>query len=311
MVGPEQMPSGPFHFVVDDRPNTLADALPDLAQQVLASRGLPVTFDETAAFTNTAPGPVLGYVSHGRNQSSTPLNYILDGLDVELADGAVFHTWESFNAYTFDENRPVPAGQGSIAQWLRLGGTVGVGHVEEPLAGSSNVTGGDIMFEMLLEGYTWAEAAWAATRQLSFVNTVIGDPLMTFRPVVPGDADMNGVVGAADLVTLLSANWNASGPAGGAMWGMGDFDGDGFVGPADLALLTANYGNTAGWRPGESPDGAPLLFAELNGSVPVSAPQIPEPSSLVLSLIGLITCILAVRRRRMRFSLCHVAAVDQ
>jgi hypothetical protein len=37
------------------------------------------------------------------------------------------------------------------------------------------------MFKMLLSGYTWAEAAWSSMQQLSYVNTVVGDPLMTWK----------------------------------------------------------------------------------------------------------------------------------
>ena len=97
-----------------------------------------------------------------------------------LADGAVFQSWESYNAYSFNTSNP-HGNQGQVAQWLQVGGTVAVGHVEEPTASASTVNNEDKMVRMLLAGYTFAEAAWSGNAQLSFVNTVVGDPLMTWH----------------------------------------------------------------------------------------------------------------------------------
>ena len=55
---------------------------------------------------------------------------------------------------------------------------------------------------------------------------------------LPGDADVNGVVDAADYVTL-KRNF---GSAGSATWEMGDFHRDGKTNFADLLLLMANFG---------------------------------------------------------------------
>ncbi|MCX6927066.1 MAG: hypothetical protein NT154_28250, partial [Verrucomicrobia bacterium] len=52
------------------------------------------------------------------------------------------------------------------------------GSVDEPyLAGTPNVT---VLFGRLLMGFTWAEAACAASSTLSWQTTVVGDPL--YRP---------------------------------------------------------------------------------------------------------------------------------
>ena len=41
---------------------------------------------------------------------------------------------------------------------------------------------------------TFVEAAWRATRQLSYMNTVVGDPLMRLQAWLPGDANLDGAV---------------------------------------------------------------------------------------------------------------------
>ena len=166
--------------------------------------------------------------------------YIANQLGFDLADGAVFHTWESFNAYSFGPGG-ARNGQGLIAEWLAAGGTAGVGHVEEPTAQLSTVTNEDILFDRLFEGWSFAEAAWAATMQLSFVNTVVGDPLMTFQPAIPGDANLDGMVNLADLATMTS-HWRSLD----ACWGEGDFNGDGAVNVQDLSSLAGNWGTGTG-----------------------------------------------------------------
>jgi len=255
-------------IIVDDDPNApaaLVDRMPQLAQDVLIPMGQSLVFDQTTADIIDAPLPVLGYVSHGSHAAGP--GYI-NNLNFNLANGAVFHTWESFNAYSFTKGNNV-LGQGLIGEWFEKGGTAGLGHVEEPGASPANVTNEDLFWQMLLQGFTFAEAAWAATPQLSFVNTVVGDPLMTLRDWVVGDSDMDGNVGVADLNALLS-NWNLHTSVGLAG---GDFNLDGWVGVDDLSLLLNNWGSSS------SP---PLAI-------------VPEPVSAVWLLAG--ASLLALRRR--------------
>ena len=203
MIGPHNSPSGPFYFLVDNDPTiSYAPTMANLVNNVLIPDGLPVVYDNTTSFVGTAPGPVIGYDSHGVHQASTPANYILSGLNLTLANGAVFQSWESYNAYSFDPSSNQHTNQGQIAQWLEKGGTAGVGNVEEPGASVSTVTNEDQMFRMLLAGRTFAEAAWSATYQLSYVNTVVGDPLMTWRTMSPGGG--NSLL-AVKTTTLPSA----------------------------------------------------------------------------------------------------------
>ena len=210
---------GSSDFVVDDHPD-LYDRMELLRDDVLAPSGRPYLYDGTQGFLREAPGSVIGYVGHGVHGGLTE-NYVRDpdyGLAFSIAPGGIFHTWESYSAYTFegDNDTASPRGQGLVAQWIARGGTAGIGHVEEPRANSMGVANEDVFFGKLLEGYTWAEAAWNATFQLSFVNTVIGDPLMVWRQW--SDGDRNGpsqTLGSARISgNLGDANWDITGDAG-------------------------------------------------------------------------------------------------
>jgi uncharacterized protein (TIGR03790 family) len=170
-------PSGPY-FLVDNNPSiTYAPTMAKLVNEVLTPAGLPTVYDNTSAYLNSAPGPIIGYDSHGTHQASTPGSYLINGFGPTLAAGAVFTSWESFNAYSF-----TPGGytgsQGQVAQWLAIGGTAGVGNVAEPGANLYRVTNENLLFSSLIAGKTWAEAAWSSLFQLGYVNTVVGDPLM-------------------------------------------------------------------------------------------------------------------------------------
>ena len=87
-------------------------------------------------------------------------------------------------------------------------------------------------------------------------------------PPLLGDANDDGVVDDKDA-SILGAHWLT----GGAGWGDGDFNKDGWVNDKDAAILAAHWGERA-----------------------EGAPGVPEPSTLVMLLGGLVW--LLVRRRR-------------
>ncbi len=253
-------PGAPL-IVVDDDPSApaaKADLMQQLVEDVLIPAGQNYIYNTDAQDITTAPQDVIGYVSHGSFAAGT--GYI-ERLDFELAPGAVFHTWESFNAYSFNEGQN-RAGQGLIGEWLAHGGTAALGHVEEPKATVTSVANEDILFDMLLKGYTFAEAAWAATTQLSFVNTVVGDPLMTFRPWIPGDSNLDGEVNIEDLNAVLS-HWNSYVQVFDIKYG--DMTGDGFVGVSDLTTVLAYWNDGSAAQEGTAntlpePVGAAAMF---------------------------------------------------
>ena len=313
-------------IIVDDDPDapaTLEDRMVQLKVNTLDQSFQAHAFDSTDGAIVTAAAPVAGYVSHGVNDGAGGLNtgYVTDQLGFDLADGAVFFSYESYNAYSFEVGGSV-AGQALLADWLAAGGTVGIGHVEEPFAASDFTTNVDVLFQALLDGYSWAEAAWLATPQLSYVNTVIGDPLMTLTRM-PGDMNGDGLRTADDIDNLF-ANLSGDGiPAPDPRY---DLDGDGdsddddvcyllqvvlgtdyadynldqMINGTDLAVLSVNFGLTGstGWASGDANgDGVTngtdlsLLSANFGAGTGSSA---PEPATL--SLLGLGFVALLKRR---------------
>ena len=83
-------------------------------------------------------------------------------------------------------------------------------------------------------------------------------------PDIPGDANRDSKVDGSD-VTILAGNWQA-GVTGepNATWDMGDFNGDGKVDGSDVTILAGN------WQAG----------------VETAATSVPEPSMLVLLILG-------------------------
>jgi uncharacterized protein (TIGR03790 family) len=302
-IGPNNTPGGPFHFLVDNDPTKSYGAVMDnLVNNVLRPAGLPVTYDNTTAFVNSTTGPLMGYVSHGANQASTPQfpagtgSYIVNGLNITPANGAVFHTWESYNAETFVEGGN-HGFQGLVGEWLARGGTVATGNVQEPGASWSTVTNEDKMFQALLAGKDWAEAAWSATRQLSYVNTVVGDPLMVWRQLLAGDANMDGKVDVLDLTTI-GAHWGATVSPGGDGWEVGDLNGDGIVDVRDLAIMSTTWGQISSWASQGPPAGGPI--ATPFSVVDDSSYATPEPASCVMWALAIGVLVhLGYQRRRL------------
>ncbi len=302
-------PNGPM-VVVDDSPSagedqmtsaglglgpgltTVLDQWQATAEQHLAStlRQPGYAFDTpfgqyegTSAPVTTAPGPVIGYVSHGVH-GGLSRDYIEDQLEFQLANGAVFLSHESYNAASFDAD--YANSQGLVAQWLEIGGTAGVGHVAEPYNGPDNVTNEDLLYQMLLPpadaepgtpGLTFVEAAWNATRQVSYVNTVVGDPLMQLRLWLPGDANLDRTINGLDI-GILARNWVQSGKT----WAEGDFNGDGIVSSIDMAILASR------WQQMDGSTGMSGLFVA----------AIPEPAGMGLALLAIASLLEFVRRRR-------------
>ena len=90
------------------------------------------------------------------------------------------------------------------------------------------------------------------------------------NPVVAGDANFDGTVDAADL-NELALNWRGTDAEG---WGQGDFTEDGIVNAADLNELALN------WQFGIDP-------------VAAATHVVPEPTGIVLALMGLIFFLLS------------------
>ncbi len=261
------------YFIVDDDPDCAYGRMTNLRDYVLLPRQLPHLYDATDAFLTASPGPVSGYVSHGVHGGASG-DYVANGLAFSFAPGSIFHTYESFNAYTFDAGGigQMPQRQGLLAEWIARGGTAGTGHVQEPGTDRKQVTNEDLLFYMLLEGYTWAEAAWNATYQVSYVNTFVGDPLMHLRAWQPGDCDLDGDVDLFDLAAVKFAYGSKAGQDDYDFWA--DMDADGDVDLFDLATVKFNYGRSA-----------------------AGGQQVPEPASLTLLAMGGCVALLGRKSR--------------
>ncbi len=289
-------------IVMDDDPNA------DIGDQVMVQQlkntlpsGQKSVYDPTSNPVTTVQGPVIGYDSHGVHGGGFQTGYIINNLNFTLANGAVFQTHESYNAYTFNgQPGQNPMGQGLVADWLSIGGTAGVGNIAEPGNGIANEANEDQMFKMLLNGYNWGEAAWSSLQQLSYVNTVVGDPLMTWKQVLSGDANKDGYIGLLDVAALASS-WS-TGHSGTHTWEEGDFNGDGNVDLLDVAMLAANWGHYAPWAQlysgGSDPPIATNGFDE--EAILALIEDIPEPSTIVSAVAGLFTLIAAYILRRLR-----------
>lgn len=246
-------------FVVDGDPKGLGGAITtrlQAARDLLNGKGFPHEWNGTTAAITSAPGDVVAYTSLGTNDSGQLLSgYVQNQLGFNLADGAVFHTYESYNARSFDPG--FTQSQALLAEWIEAGGTAAMGHVWEGGDGPENVTNEDIFLERMLQGYTFAEAFAAATFQLSYINTAIGDPLLRWSPVMQGDANLDGVVDVLDLDAL---GQSYGGPG---VWAEGDFNGDNMIDLLDLNAISANF-----------------VFV-------VSGPAAPEPTAFALAMLAL------------------------
>jgi hypothetical protein len=98
----------------------------------------------------------------------------------------------------------------------------------------------------------------------------------TIGVALPGDANLDGQVDVNDL-TIVLANYNQTGMT----WTQGEFTGDGTVDINDLTIVLAHYGQGLG-----SPVG--------------SAAAVPEPSALLLIVVGIAALLAFARRRRTR-----------
>ncbi|HAS80666.1 MAG: Fibronectin type III domain protein [Candidatus Nomurabacteria bacterium GW2011_GWE1_32_28] len=176
--------SGDGYWVIDDHlkgydfMQTASTNLHNLGQNVN-----PNTWSDTTNYIITNPsGPVMGYVSHGIHAymgdgyvSNSPVN--ANHLDFTLLNGAVFSSYESFNAYGFANKNQSDHGQ--VAEWIEIGGSGGIGNVYEPWA--SNIAHEEIFMPAYAVGYSWADAAYQSLAYMDFVSVVIGDPLMIIR----------------------------------------------------------------------------------------------------------------------------------
>ena len=138
--------------------------------------------------------------------------------DVKFRPGAVACHIHSFSATSLRDPK-----KWWVAPLLAHGADAVLGNVYEPYLGLT--TNLDLFAARLTDGYTFAESAWQATPGLSWMNTVVGDPL--YRPGkvwkdLQSDLGGNPPTGQTALVTEAKAYyqgaqiWHDRGEAAGA-----------------------------------------------------------------------------------------------
>jgi uncharacterized protein (TIGR03790 family) len=177
-------PNTPFSkanakFVFDQDPDWNG-SLPGLnnsmasAQTILASRGMTTVLDQTTAYL-TNQSNVLGYTSWGSNdhyadqytQYAKPQN--------TWASGALAETYVSTDGRTF--TAPPTYGQSLVADLVEEGLTGVKGYVYEPYSFAMAVV--SVLFDRYTNGYNLAESYYMASRSLSWMDVVVGDPKTT------------------------------------------------------------------------------------------------------------------------------------
>jgi len=167
--------------ILDGDPGKPYDRM-EAAEIIYVNRGIQHLYDNSTVFltADTIGDPsisqnVLGYTGHGVHHNESPPGgglYVFE-LGFGLLNGAIFNTYESFNCTSFDEaNR---SGHGMVGDWIRIGGTGGIGHVYEPW---SDAVGDErYLYPAQLAGNNLAEACYLAGKYLSWTETMVGDPL--------------------------------------------------------------------------------------------------------------------------------------
>jgi hypothetical protein len=127
--------------------------------------------------------PLILLASYGANHDGVP-SLLAGGsagtvyaTSFNLAPGAIFNTIESFNCRDFGGLGNLSfAAQQQASTYIAAGGTFAVGNVWEPLADTipDNAL---LVRNFVLGNQSWGEAAWSSIPALSWMQTVIGDPL--------------------------------------------------------------------------------------------------------------------------------------
>ncbi|MBL0921299.1 MAG: hypothetical protein IBJ10_04125 [Phycisphaerales bacterium] len=169
-----------------------------LTRQTLESAGFSVTHDQTTAWVSFADlpdgRPLAVFGTYGENHDLQGCgddppgdgSYVWDYL---YAPGAMFVSYESFNGASIHDGQP-RQGQAQVLDFIAAGGTFTIGHVREPFTFAIP----DVQHlsrNLLVNGMTFAEAAYSATPGLSWQTTPIGDPLARVV-VLQGNLDVDG-----------------------------------------------------------------------------------------------------------------------
>ncbi len=233
------------HLLLDLRQNSPSELEDDFGAiaSFLTGEGWNVRFDETFEFIDSSeePRPLIAYASQGEthgfggNGEDPPGDgTYIDGYG--FVPGAIFNSIESYNARGLNGLPPL-FDQEQLADFVSAGGTFAIGNVFEHLgAGQPEIS--HLLYHMLINRATWAEAAYSSIVFLSGQTIVLGDPLARFETIVDIEGDCNADI-SVDLADYDSfASCLAQSPTGvGLECECFDFNADTAVDLADFAEL--------------------------------------------------------------------------
>ena len=204
-----------------------------------------------------------------RNQTGATVH--LDYYEIKSAAGALNSTtWSSLQ----DQHLAgFPAGNGTGNGWEEAGGSNSTVLSESYLTGNSAISTSSVG---LGAAYTVAGAHDIVFKYGSLSSVV---------PPADGDYNNNGVVDMADYVL-----WRNGGPL--------QNDPTPGVQAADYAFWRSHFGNTGGGVGGSSTLVRGLVSYVTSFSGPGSGAAVPEPSSVILVGIGIVTLASSSRRRK-------------
>ena len=166
-------------YVLDEDPdwNASAPALNSYmatARSTLEQRGKAVVLDQTSTYV-TNRSSVIGYTSWGSNDHYAN-NYTTYAIPHNTWDnGAIAETYVSTSGRSF--TAPPSYGQSLIADLIAEGISGAKGYVYEPYSSAMAIP--YILFDRYTSGYNLAESFFMASRYLSWMDVVVGDPKTT------------------------------------------------------------------------------------------------------------------------------------
>ncbi|MBN1436752.1 MAG: hypothetical protein JW936_06735 [Sedimentisphaerales bacterium] len=210
---------------------------------------------------------VIYLASYGRNgDDPAGADYILAGYNggplFNVANGAVFSAYESFNAVTmFSDVATGSSAQGKIVDFLAIGGSAAIGHAFEPMA-DAETDNAYVVCNLLadydgdgLADLTAIEAIFSGLPYLSWSEVVLADPLMriAYGPGGPawyrltGDVNDDGRVSTWDYYYVrfhLGGILETTDEAAFALYDdLADVNMDGRVSTWDYYYVRFNLGN--------------------------------------------------------------------
>ena len=163
-------------FVFDQDP-AWNSSLPQLnnamasASTILTNKGYNSLLNTDSVYVTNKTN-VIGYVSWGSNDHYAN-NYTQNAIPHNTwHPRAIAETYVSTSGRTF--NDPATYGQSLIADLIREGVTGAKGYVYEPYSFAMSIV--SVLFDRYTSGYNLAESFYMASRSLSWMDVVIGDP---------------------------------------------------------------------------------------------------------------------------------------